>query len=177
LKRYEALWRRLLAGLIDGVVLAPVPLVINYISTIYTGPILFILWCGLEFSADWIYSVLFHWRYGQTLGKKVMRVKLLDISESRVPSLRQAAARDAIYIAVNSLAVVWVIYLVLVEKVSMNAIGHSLPRQLLSYIGFGWFILEMVTLCTNKKGRAFQDWMAGTVVVRTGDEVVASERV
>lgn len=69
-ERYKTFFRRLLAGLIDGVLLAPVPLLINYLSTFYTGTVLFALWCVLEFSADWIYSVFFHWRYGQTIGKK-----------------------------------------------------------------------------------------------------------
>jgi uncharacterized RDD family membrane protein YckC len=165
--RYNTFLRRVLAGLIDGVVLAPLPFLIHYVSALHTGVILFALYCVFEFSADWMYSVILHWRYGQTLGKKVMGIKVLDISESRLPTFRQALTRDAIYVFLNSLAVACVIYLVLVEKYSLNEIGRSLPRHLLTWIPLGWFILELTTMLTNVKRRAFQDWMAGTVVVRS----------
>jgi uncharacterized RDD family membrane protein YckC len=34
-----------------------------------------------------------------------------------------------------------------------------------------WFILEILTMFTNKKRRAFHDYLAGSVVVRVGGNI------
>ena len=95
-----------------------------------------------------------------------MDVKVLDLSESRIPTFRQAFIRDIGYIAFNAFAVASLIYLVLTHQYKYGSEGRSLPDQILGYSGLCWFLLEIISMATNDKRRAFHDYIAGTVVIR-----------
>jgi uncharacterized RDD family membrane protein YckC len=62
--------------------------------------------------------VLLHARFGQTIGKMLTSVKVMNVSETAIPSLRQAFLRDVGYIAIDILTLAYFIYLVLGHKYS-----------------------------------------------------------
>jgi uncharacterized RDD family membrane protein YckC len=115
-----------------------------------------------------VYSVALHAYRGQTVGKKVTNVKVMDVSEQRIPSLTQALLRDIGTIVSSTLALIYVIYLVVSHRYSepLSASSHW-PIFALGFTNLGWFLLEITTMLTNSKRRAFHDLIAGTVVVRT----------
>lgn len=132
------------------------------------GAVALISWTIISYEAYWLYSVLLHARYGQTLGKRAMDVKVLDVSESRIPTFSQAFLRDAGYIVLNWFSLIYVIYLVSSHHQYVpNGQVNGLPGTVLAYAGGGWFLLEVLTMLTNPKRRAFHDLIAKTVVLRT----------
>ena len=164
--RYDTLWPRIRAGLLDGFVLAPLALADGFLSSPERGALLLIAWAAISYSAYWLYSVLLHARDGQTLGKRAAHVRVLDLSEERIPTLRQAFLRDSGYILLNGLSLVYFIYLVLTRQHSEPTAATALPARVLAYAGLAWFLLEVTTALINPKRRAVHDLIAGTVVVR-----------
>jgi uncharacterized RDD family membrane protein YckC len=164
--RYHTVWPRIRAGFFDGLVLMPLALADGFLSAPERGAFILIAWAAISYSVYWLYSVLLHARYGQTLGKRAAHVKVLDLSEERIPTLRQAFLRDSGYILLNCLSLAYFIYLVLTRQYSETMTVSSLPARILTFAGLAWFLLEVTTALTNQKRRAFHDLIAGTVVVR-----------
>ena len=96
-----------------------------------------------------------------------MRVKVLDASETRLPSVRQAVLRDVLYIAIASLVLVDLIY-VMTNDVHAEAIAHGAAiERAITWGSFAWFSVEILTMLGNVKRRALHDFIANTVVIRT----------
>ena len=167
--KYHTFWPRFWAGLVDGLVFAPLSFLDVFLGAPERGPIVIIAWSAVSYAAYWLYSVMLHARYGQTLGKMAAHVKVLDLSEERIPTFRQAFIRDIGYIVLNTLSLLYLIYLVAAGLYAPGAKAPNLPGQILGLTGLGWFLLEIVSMATNDKRRAFHDYIAGTVVVRTDE--------
>ena len=124
--------------------------------------LLYVVSCGLSIG----YTVFFHARYGQTFGKMAFRIRVMELSETRNPTLRQAFLRDIG-------EVIWDL-LVIGQLVVVVASGHypgdedsgSPGDYALMWGGLAWLLLEFVTMLTNTKRRAVHDYIAATVVVR-----------
>jgi uncharacterized RDD family membrane protein YckC len=165
--KYKTFGPRFWAGSIDGLVFLPISLFDNYLASPARGPIILISWAIVSYSAYWLYSVSLHARYGQTLGKRVMHVKVMDVSEERIPSLGQAFLRDVGYIVINASSLVYFIYIVLTHKyVTGTEQVNSLPGMILAFASLGWFLLEVITMLTNSKRRAIHDLIAKTMVLK-----------
>jgi uncharacterized RDD family membrane protein YckC len=166
LRKYQTFWPRFWAGWIDGLIFLPLYYVDSWIQSATTETTLLVLWFILyTFSSD-AYSVLMHARFGQTLGKMLTGVKVLDVSEAKL-SFRQALLRDVV-------AIVF----------SLITVANALPRMLAGLDPFAepsqfswidkfwmygsviWFAAELVTMLTNAKRRAVHDFIARSVVVR-----------
>ena len=107
--KYKTFGPRFWAGFIDGLVFLPISLFDSYLSSPARGPMVLISWAIVSYSSYWLYSVSLHARYGQTLGKRAMHVRVMDVSEERIPSLRQAFLRDAGYIALSTSSLIYFI--------------------------------------------------------------------
>ena|ERR1700686_1079135 len=167
--RYKTFWQRFWAGFIDGLVFLPINFFHHYLSSPARSPAVLISWAIFSYSVYWLYSVLLHARYGQTLGKRAMHVKVMDVSEEAIPSLSQAFLRDIGYIVINVFSLIYFIYLVVSHKYinGPQQLENGIPGEILGFAGLGWFLLEVVTMLTNPKRRAFHDFIAKTVVVST----------
>ena len=166
MEHYRTFWPRLCAGFLDGLVFIPVSFVDAFLSAPERAPVVIIIWSGISYSSYWLYSVLLHSRYGQTLGKMTMKIKVLDVSEKRIPTFGPAFLRDVGYIILNTLSLAYLIYLVLAGEYVSGAEISTVPGQILTWAALGWFFLEVVTMATNQKRRALHDFIAGTVVIR-----------
>jgi uncharacterized RDD family membrane protein YckC len=107
-----------------------------------------------------------HARFGQTIGKKAMRIRVMNINEDRIPTLGQAVLRDIGEIGPGILGSAYAIALILADKYTQEAMISTWFGLVLVYADLGWFALELSTMLTNKKRRALHDLIAGTVVVR-----------
>jgi len=165
-ERYRTFWERFWAGCIDGLVLAvPLGVLLVLLSKVARGSVATIAENLIAFNCAWVYSVLMHWRYGQTVGKRYMGVTVLDVSEKHLPTFRQAFLRDIGNIVSDGLATIYVLHLVATHQYAKGAEDRGLPGAILQYAGMAWFLLEVVTMLSNQKRRALHDWIAGTVVV------------
>ncbi|HST00310.1 MAG TPA: RDD family protein [Usitatibacter sp.] len=164
--RYRTFWRRVGAGFVDGLVLLPVTFLFEPTYSIWmSGPAPVFR----ELLSDAIpaaYTVILHARCGQTLGKMVTGVTVLDVSESRLPTLLQAALRDIGEIVIDLIAVFFVGYLAVTAGYVPGAEYNSPAWLVIGYSALAWFIIEVATMLTNGKRRALHDFIAGTVVVR-----------
>lgn len=160
LTRYRTFWRRFFAAFVDGFVLLPLVVVAEAIRR--SGAEDSLLLAGaLTSGVGFLYSVLMHARFGQTVGKMVTGVKVLDLTESRIPTLRQAFRRDIGWIVLEVASL-----MVLADRLSEGLPGHGGSNDYLDWASTVWFLLEIVTMLTNSKRRAFHDFIARTVVVR-----------
>jgi uncharacterized RDD family membrane protein YckC len=162
--KYRTFWRRLIAGVIDGLLLAPIAWIDDTIYSSDPSTRLVVEWAIISHSAYWVYTVLMHGYYGQTVGKMITKVKVVDISESPI-SLRQAFLRDSVYAGFSTIELI----LFLIQKFFSGNVESSIMGSLTTLIWFansGWFLAEFVTMLTNEKRRALHDFIAGTVVVR-----------
>jgi uncharacterized RDD family membrane protein YckC len=164
--RYSTFGARFVAGMLDGLVFVPIIFLDRFFGSPDQGVAQFLVWSAFAYCSFWLYTVLFHWRTGQTLGKRAVGVKVLDVSETRLPTLQQALLRDIGYIILNTFALSYLVFLVIRGEYSDLAFAESMPSRVANWAGWLWFMLEVITMLTNRKRRALHDLIARTVVVR-----------
>ena len=166
MNRYQTSWPRVWAALVDGIVFVPIMFLDAALLSPERPSWLVIAWAAVSYSSYWLYRTLLHARYGQTIGKKLLQVKVLDVGEQRLPTLGRAFIRDIGIVVPNTLSVAYLAYLVHTRAWVPGAEITSLPGEILTWVALGWFALELATMLTNEKRRAFHDYIANTVVVR-----------
>jgi uncharacterized RDD family membrane protein YckC len=165
MEKYQTATRRFWAGFVDGLVFMPLGWLDGWVFGTNRPAAILIGWMLISYPAYWLYSVLMHAFYGQTLGKKALGLKVLDVSESPI-SMRQSFLRDSIYIAINTTALILSIYLVLSDS-PRDTTSFSMANMIFGIGTLLWFVAEIVTCLMNQKRRALHDFIAGTVVVKT----------
>ena len=180
-KQYLTFWPRLWAGFVDSLVLWPLAFVFTLTLQLDIPLWLSIIVWFLQ-SLIWVaYSVYMHGKYGQTIGKIVTKVKIIDAKTHNPVSFRHAIVRDSIPILIIIILEVYWVYHLATGTISIDTLtnGESWTgTNHESWLGAGWFLLifagwylaEIITMLTNDKRRALHDFLAGTVVVRTNIE-------
>jgi uncharacterized RDD family membrane protein YckC len=115
------------------------------------------------------YSVLLHWRWGQTLGKRVTGVRVHSLSGGPL-SLRQAARCDILPLILSIVGVLLDLPDVAHGKnpypdAAAGFAGISTFHRVVLWSSLAWWILEVATMLSNSKRRALHDFIAGTVVM------------
>jgi len=161
--KYRTFWPRFLAAIIDSLILMPIDWLYDHVYSAESTRIA-VEWAIFSHSAPWIYSVFMHGYYGQTIGKMITGVKVVDVSESPI-TLRQAFLRDCVTVGMTTIVLV----LFLFEKFFGGNAGSPTVTGLNMLLGITaslWSWGEIITMLTNNKRRAIHDFIAGTVVVR-----------
>jgi uncharacterized RDD family membrane protein YckC len=162
--KYRTFWPRFLAAIIDGLILMPIDWLYNYVYSSQSTRIA-VEWAILSHSAPWIYSVFMHGYYGQTIGKMVAKIKVVDVSESPI-TLRQAFLRDCVTVGMTTAVLMLLLFEKLFGSEDLSPSVTALS-MMLGITASLWSWAEIITMLTNKKRRAIHDFIAGTVVVRT----------
>ena len=168
--RYRTAWRRFWAGLIDGFLFQPLVWLDGWIWSAFHTPLLLVPWF-VSYSVCFVaYSVLLHWRWGQTLGKRVTGVRVHSLSGDPL-SLRQAAMRDILPLILSIVGVLIALPDVAQGKnpypdAAAGLAGISTFHRVVLWSSLAWWILEVATMLSNPKRRALHDFIAGTVVMR-----------
>ncbi|MBW8323705.1 MAG: RDD family protein [Prolixibacteraceae bacterium] len=164
-QKYSTGGARFWAAMIDGLVFLPFVIVEKHLFLSTENKVGFILWQIFCVILSCGYSVIMHTRYGQTLGKMVLKVKLVDVSEACPVTFQQAIMRDIVGIGITCVALVYfIISLQNTELITKNYDDFMSPWSFL------WLLLELVTMLSNPKRRAIHDFIAHTVVVRISNE-------
>lgn len=180
-KQYLTFWPRLWAGCVDGLVLWPLHAIFTLILQLDIPVWQLITVWFLQVFPHWIYSVSMHGKYGQTIGKMVTRVKVVDAKTHNPISFRHAILRDSIPILGIIALTVYHVYLLATGTVSSDHFidiesTTEINREFATgFILFGsilliWYVAELITMLTNEKRRALHDFIASTLVVRTNIE-------
>ncbi len=160
-EKYKTGLRRILASVIDaGILTLPFVVISANFRTFGEG-----VYTGLSILNTFLpllYSVVMHFRYGQTIGKMVVHVKVVDVSETKAIQLKQALLRDSVWIVLQ--VVDFALQQFLVR--SDNSVFWLLTT-ITGNVAFLWTLLETVSMFTNSKRRAVHDFIAGTVVIQS----------
>jgi len=111
-----------------------------------------------------VYSVLSHGFFGQTLGKRLAGVVVLDLSESPL-SMKQAILRDSPYVVMVALLLPFEVNRIWQGVSVFDPSVTTLSEDLMTYALLGWSLLEIITAVSNPMRRAIHDYLAGSVVV------------
>lgn len=172
-KQYLTFWPRLWAGFVDSLVLWPLAFVLTLILQLDIPLWLAIIVWFLQ-SFIWVaYSVYMHGKYGQTIGKMVTKVKIIDAKTHNPISFRHAIVRDSIPILITIILEVYLVYHLATGTISIDDLINGESETGAGWfllIFAGWYLAEIITMLTNDKRRALHDFIAGTVVVRTNIE-------
>ena len=194
-KAIAGFWPRVASSFIDGWLIAmltfPTTILIGY------GP----AWAAIGFivitaPAAWSYTTISHGRFGKTLGKHILRIRVVRADDLGRIGYGEAIRRDAPTIILSILSAIFLI--------QMAAGGDTTPFRIFDGQGFGdtyqegeeptigdvfapltetlktyepaylgvialsyvWFLTEVVTMLTNPRRRAAHDFIGGTVVVQ-----------
>lgn len=166
-EKYHTFWRRLFAQWVDGIVLLPLSFIGIWITRAASEQEFVIyLWQFISSIAVYVYTILMHGSFGQTVGKMACGVIVLDKSETQKISLRQAFYRDCVPL------ILMLFFMVISNPIAVKsgqAESFDGPPVLLILFGsmnLVWSVTEIVTMLSNKKRRALHDYIAGSVVVR-----------
>lgn len=174
-KMYKTFWPRLGASIIDSVILYPLSFGLVFLSYSIDLTVSAYFYLGLSVNAIiFFYYIYLHGKYGQTVGKALCKVRILDFKSGKKISYYQALLRDIVPMLIQ----VALFSLVIIEVTAAQTGSEIIDLQndnifkqkknsVTDFILFFWFIIEMITMLTNSKRRALHDYIAGTVVFRT----------
>ena len=175
-ERYSTFGPRFWTGSVDSCVLWPLGFITTMLLTVNIPKALAALLVVVESLAWLVYTVVMHARFGQTVGKMLTKVRVVDFRTERSISWNQAWLREGIPIVLSFGFLGWQVFLILTGSLSPGAVasGEALTNSkgfwLLTALPGLWFVAEVLTMLTNDKRRALHDFIAGTVVVRTNTE-------
>lgn len=158
--RYHTFWGRFWAGWLDSFALAPVYALLS-LTHLHASGAVQVLGATAQTAAWFAYNVWLLSTRGQTVGKWLCRVKVLDLAEGPL-SLRQAALRDGVPLALNLLAAPF-----LLMQTAPDPFDGLRPAAVVGSIASLWYLVEIVTMLANDKRRALHDFIARSVVVRS----------
>ncbi|MCG9737404.1 RDD family protein [Shewanella insulae] len=164
--KYATFWPRFWAAFIDSLLLGLIAIVERLVL-------------GAEFSLDdklvqvlngvlfAVYSLFMHGYFGQTVGKMVMGVKVLDHQSETDIDLWQAFRRESVNLALSILSVMVVFsYTLVLESSGRITLGLAFAVMGFGILSLLWSLSEFVTMLFNEKRRALHDFIGKTVVVR-----------
>lgn len=142
-KKYRTFWRRFGAAAVDCLALWPLFSLEEWLevrqATIAEDALCLVLFC----LAPYIYSIYLHGRFGQTLGKRLLRIKVVDVSGDAL-TMAQVFRRELINLPLS----LW-----------------ALVTSLVVILGGGNQDDPMTTLGSRQR-RSLHDRIAHSVVVR-----------
>jgi uncharacterized RDD family membrane protein YckC len=162
--RYQTLGARFVAGIIDAIVVFPFLAVmfaanLSEVVTWLVGVAMIIV--------NTAYFVVLHGRSGQTIGKRVMRVRVVRASDESPISYGQSLWRESPLILINvAFFVLEALLLASDHEATAGFIGTA--YAVIQPIPNSWWIADAMTTLFNGKRRSIHDFIGGTVVVNEG---------
>lgn len=82
-RKYQTGLKRLGAAILDGIVFWPLIFVEEWIfKSTQNTTLIFFIWLIFSAFLPIFYSIILHYKYGQTYGKWVAGIKVIDVSET-----------------------------------------------------------------------------------------------
>lgn len=180
--RYAGFWPRLGATVVDTVVLVPI-ITLSFwtFSESRTIALAFELPIACLFA---LYSIYFIGRWGQTIGKMALGIKVVAVSGESAGYLR-AFYRHAVDLAFSLVTSALTLYaLASVTSREFDLMDFEARLELLTtktgsltdilnWLLIAWTLSELVVLLFNEKRRAIHDYIASTVVIHVREARVA----
>jgi uncharacterized RDD family membrane protein YckC len=180
--RYAGFWPRLGAIVIDTVVLAPIIMLSFWaLSASRTIALSFEIPITCLFP---LYNIYFVGRWGQTLGKMALGIKVIAVAGESAGYARAfyRHAVDSVFSLVMSAFTLYALTAVTNREFDLLTFDARLElltaatgswTDILNWLLIAWTLSELVVLLFNEQRRAIHDYIAGTVVVHTREAQVA----
>ena len=165
--KYRTFWPRFWAALIDTGIFIPLVLGSHWIFRADTPQSVRGAWFLFSTFSGVAYSIFFHARWGQTIGKRLMGVVLRDVSEAPL-SLGQAVVRDFLPLVFAAHGAVSFAPMAFAGKNPFDLQPDVVDTGFLWFVEL-WTVLEVLTMLTNSRRRALHDLIARSVVVRVSE--------
>jgi len=163
MSQYQTFWKRFFSGIIDSLFFLPITYADHYIDV--SNKYAFTFWIFLNAISWLIYSIYLHGKFGQTFGKRILGLKVLDIDEVNFIGYKRAFLRELIWTAVYFASIV---YLIMISW-NTSIIDGQLEEKYDNFFAIivcVWLLLELLTVMINSKRRALHDFIANTVVIK-----------
>lgn len=161
--------RRLDAACIDILPFLPFYFVDGWVESLSNQHLLFVYYT-LSWQLGWFYFAFCHQRFGQTLGKRHYRIKLVSFLDGEKITWRQALIRESPYIAVIAVCtLVWIAANVAEYAGAFTERWSQWTQRVFvwtEYAGITWALLELITMAFHPLRRSLRDLLADTIVVR-----------
>jgi len=163
---YRTFWPRFWAGFVDALVLSPLAALDYWFQKHLPSSGLQAAWFACHAMVFPVYDIYMHGRFGQTVGKRWLRVKVIDVSGAPL-TMRQAFLREAINLPFLLWSVIATVSFILHggDPTDFMTPARNGPPEGLT---FGLFALELLSTLGSSQRRALHDLVAGSVVIRVG---------
>jgi uncharacterized RDD family membrane protein YckC len=166
MEKYRTLLPRFCAIILDIILLLPLGIIAELIkSAEFSQETKFALFLALNL-AQTFYVIVMHGLFGQTVGKMLMKVKVLDVSESAI-KFRQAVIRDLPQLLFTIGSFIF-LYPLSPDQIDPNSPDYW--KNPIFVLMFVWGVSDALAVLTNDKRRALHDYLAGTVVVKINQD-------
>lgn len=130
----------------------------------------FVVWIGLSVAVAATYYIVLTYRNGQTLGKYILKTKVVD-AKGDTPGLLAAAERYFLYVGLGVFSTLITITSLLVYRTfeTPNELV-SVVQSILDLAVFVLFFVGAIMIINRKDHRGYHDISAGTYVVRLLDD-------
>ncbi len=170
---YAGLWLRLKAILVDCIILLPVwffVMMYPYKSRMNAA----VGAVGILFLTGVVYPICFHVKWGQTIGKMFIKIKVTntDFSPINVYQAIMRSSVDTIFALIYSSIQVRAIYSVSREQflqlgmLARSTLLSGATPHALSDLSYAWTIGGIIAILMNRKKRALRDFIGETVLIR-----------
>jgi uncharacterized RDD family membrane protein YckC len=173
MNNYATFWQRFAAMWIDFFVLLPLLVVQALLEPVSKAAALALV---IPMAAAYAgYTIFCNARFGQTLGKRVMGIRVIRLSGERI-AWREAWLRSSVEVFFSLLAVVGsFVALATIADADYYGVGYMQRTQnlaahqplWLSWTPWAtqvWVWSEVVVMLFNRRRRALHDFIAGTLV-------------
>ena len=174
-KVYAGFWKRFCAGWVDAFIIIPLALMLVWLEGFdRTLAIVITIPSSILFA---MYNVYFNARFGGTLGKLAVGIRITKPDGSRIGWLEawKRSFVDLVFAFIVLVVEVW--GLIHVDAQSFTSLGWIERTQLVNTYAPKWYGIiavaqqvwiwsEVIVLLFNKRKRAIHDFIAGTVVVK-----------
>jgi uncharacterized RDD family membrane protein YckC len=151
MEKYQTILKRIIALILDGIfTIVPFSIIAQY-TNIENESVnnLFIL---SKTFLPFIYFILMNYLFGQTLGKMVVSIRIVDVSETRKISFKQAIIRESIWIGLGFIDFI-------INKTFANTSWRNVI-SLFDLIIIAFIIGIIIATLKNEKRRAIHDIIA-----------------
>jgi uncharacterized RDD family membrane protein YckC len=167
MKKYDTFTQRFIALFIDGIILNILTFLIKQIPEA-PNTLTYLICTILYLNLPYLYSIILLGKFGQTIGKVITKVKVVDNSTENIIGYNQAFLRDIVPLILVNLFIILSIVLysgVDIKNYQLTTLGVILIK-FPAYMLIIWSITEIITMMFNSKNRALHDFIADTVVIR-----------
>jgi uncharacterized RDD family membrane protein YckC len=171
--QYRTFWRRAFAALVDGGLMILVGCGLMYLASLLRRPLYYPLYLGVATVVDLWYTASLTYRYGGTLGKLALGIRVVDFKGLYAITFGQSLFREVpnVLLSVGSVLIASLL-LANGGAVALSQYLAGKPRTIYSeirnYLSYAFLVLELGTCLFSEKRRAVHDFLARTVAIRSG---------